>query len=479
MSEYEIVIGLEVHVHMKTDTKLFCRCRNEFGGEPNTHICPVCTGQPGSLPVANKKAIEQAIRASLALNCEVQEKSVFARKQYFYPDLPKNYQVSQYELPLGFRGSITVDGRAVPITRVHIEEDAGKLIHSEGDMSFVDYNMTGTPLLEIVSEPEIKSPSEAASYMRNMRQVLRYAGVSECDMEKGSMRCDANLSLRKKGETELGVKTEIKNMNSFKAVEKALEYEAMRQEKLLNKGETIIQETRLWDENTQVTRSMRTKEEAHDYRYFPEPDLPTLVVEKEWVEEIKKTLPELPHQRKERYMTKYELSEYDAGVITQDKETADYFEEALNSLKNKTPEEIKKLTNWITVELMAKVNAESIDFSDQPVSSKDMAELVNLITEGTVSGKMAKDIFNTMWSGQKPPKQIVEEKGLKQITSDDQIEAVCKKALEENPDIVEKFLEGKEGVIGALVGSIMKGTRGQANPKLVNQKLRELLSQKK
>ncbi|MFC2061845.1 Asp-tRNA(Asn)/Glu-tRNA(Gln) amidotransferase subunit GatB [Elusimicrobiota bacterium] len=479
-SKYEIVIGLEVHIHLKTETKLFCRCKNSFGGEPNTQICPVCTGQPGVLPVTNIKAIEQAVKASLALDCTVNERSVFARKQYFYPDLPKNYQVSQYELPLAEKGKLSLSDTTINITRAHMEEDAGKLIHDQGDYSMVDYNRTGTPLLEIVSEPEIDTPQRAAEYLKVIRQILKYCGVSDCDMEKGSMRCDANISLRETGETELGVKTEVKNMNSFKSVEKALEYEAKRQEKLLEEGEKIVQETRLWDENKNMTFSMRSKEEAHDYRYFPEPDLPALMVEKELIDQIKNTIPELPLARKERYIANpYGLSEYDANVLTQEKEVADYFEEAVKMLSAAEPEKIKKLTNWITGELLGKTNSENIQFSDQPIKPEYTAQLVEFIEDGTISGKMAKDVFKTMWETGKPPLDIIEEKGLKQITSGKEIEGICQKVIEDNTGLVEKYLSGKEGVIGALVGNVMKETRGQANPKLVNEILRKLLDKKR
>ncbi len=473
-NEYQIVIGLEVHVHLKTDTKLFCRCINSFGGEPNIRICPVCTGQPGVLPVLNKKAVEQAVTASLALNCKVKLESVFARKQYFYPDLPKNYQISQYELPLAEDGYIELDNRKINITRGHMEEDAGKLLH-EGDISQVDFNRTGMPLLEIVSEPEINSPREAAEYLRKIRQILRYCNVSDCDMEKGSMRCDANISLKKKDDDELGTKTEIKNMNSFKGVEKALLYEAKRQEELLDEDKRIIQETRLWDEDKNITISMRSKEEANDYRYFPEPDLPALVIEKEWVDEIKKTIPELPMKRYNRYISNYNLSEYDAGVLTGEKEVADYFEDTMAKFKVTHQKIIKKLANWITVELMGKINAEGIEFAAQPVKPSDIARLIELIEDGTISGKMAKEIFDIMWQTKKSPAEVIKEKGLKQITSDEKIHSLCQKVIDDNPEIVKKYLSGKEGVIGALVGNVMKETKGQANPQLVNEKLRELL----
>ncbi|MBN2407861.1 MAG: Asp-tRNA(Asn)/Glu-tRNA(Gln) amidotransferase subunit GatB [Elusimicrobia bacterium] len=475
---YETVIGLEVHVHLKTQTKMFCRCRNLFGAQPNTHVCPVCTGQPGVLPVANGKAIEQAARAGLALGCRINSESVFARKQYFYPDLPKNYQISQYERPIAEKGHIMLGDRKINITRAHLEEDAGKLIHAESDVSLVDYNRTGTPLLEIVSEPEIDSPQEAAEYLKELRQVLRYCGISDCDMEKGSMRCDANVSLRKKGSKELGVKTELKNMNSFKAVEKALEYEIKRQEKVLGEGGRITQETRLWNEDKGTTRSMRSKEEAHDYRYFPEPDLPRLVIEAEKIKSIRDSIPELPAARRRRYIVQTGLSEYDAGVLTQEKEISDYFDAACGMLGDKSSENIKKLANWITVELLGKLNAEGSGFREDVISPPHMAELVGYIGAGTISGKMGKDIFEIMYNKGVSPGEVIREKGLKQITDGDQISAVCREVIESSPDIVDKYMQGKDGVLGVLVGNVMKKTRGQANPAMVNAKLRELMGRR-
>ncbi|MGM0441445.1 MAG: Asp-tRNA(Asn)/Glu-tRNA(Gln) amidotransferase subunit GatB [Elusimicrobiota bacterium] len=480
-SNYNITIGLEVHVHLKTDTKVFCRCPNEFGAEPNTNICPVCTGQPGSLPVLNKRAVEQAILAALALNFKINYKSIFARKQYFYPDLPKNYQISQYEIPLAENGFLKVEGRKVNITRAHLEEDAGKLIHGERGKSMVDYNRTGTPLLEIVTEPEIKSPKEAGKYLRTLKEILMYCGVSDCDMEKGSLRCDANLSLKEKGDKsgELGVKTEVKNMNSFKAVEKALSWEAGRQAKLLDRGQTVNQETRLWDEDKEMTLSMRSKEEAHDYRYFPDPDLPPLVIQKELVEKIKKNIPELPEAKRNRYVNEYGLSEYDSKVLTREKEMADFFESAAEKLKVKNENTLKKLTNWLTVELTGRLNSENISIGENPVSPGLLAELIDLINDGTISGKMAKKIFKIMWEKQKAPSEIVKDKGMQQINSEDKIENLCRETIDNNPEIVKKYINGKEGVIGPLVGNIMQKTKGQANPQKVNQKLREMLEKKK
>ncbi|MFC2091336.1 Asp-tRNA(Asn)/Glu-tRNA(Gln) amidotransferase subunit GatB [Elusimicrobiota bacterium] len=504
-NKYQTVIGLEVHVHLKTVTKLFCRCRNEFGGVPNTHICPVCTGQPGSLPVINKQAVKQATKAALVLGCEIQRTSgtvkrridekgkyvfesgttgtfdsVFSRKQYFYPDLPKNYQISQYEKPLAVDGKVFLEEASILLTRVHMEEDAGKLIHTEGDISLVDYNRTGAPLIEVVTEPRIDSPRKASEYLKRLRQILRYCDISDCDMEKGSMRCDANISLKKSDDTQLGTKVEIKNMNSFKAVEKALEYEVLRIAKLLDEGEKIIQETRLWDESRSMTFSMRSKEEAHDYRYFPDPDLPSLIIEDALIDEIGTELPkELPLDRKHRYMeAPLCLSDYDAEVLTQDKVVADYFEEALKGLKVHSPGCAGKLSNWITVELFGMINSQGIEFSDQPVKPEYMAELIEFIEDGKISGKMAKDIIREIWDTGKSPFCIIEEKGLKQITSYDEIEKICQGVIDDNPGIVKKYLDGKEGVIGALVGGVMKKTQGQANPNRVNEKLKEILKGK-
>lgn len=465
---YLVTIGLEVHVHLDTETKLFCGCINTTGGEPNTRICPVCTGQPGTLPVMNIRAAEQAVRAAAILDCRINPRSVFARKQYFYPDMPKNYQISQYELPIAETGRLG----SVGITRVHLEEDAGKLIHS-GSVSLVDLNRASSPLIEIVSEPDIKTPSEAAEYLKSLRQLLRYAGVSDCDMEKGSMRCDANISLREREEDPLGVKVEIKNMNSFRSVERALEFEILRQKEILSSGGSVEQETRLWDDNLNLTRGMRSKEEANDYRYFPDPDLPPLIIEESFISGALKDLPELPRARKKRFMEEYSLSEYDALILTQEKETADYFETALKSSGIK---DAKLLSGWVTVELAGKINASQESFSGIPVKAEHLGELVSEIENGRISGKMAKDIFPDMFGTGRSAKDIIEEKGLKQINSEDAILELCRNAVSDNPALVEKFLSGKEGVIGALVGQVMKESRGQANPKLVNETLRRIIS---
>ncbi len=483
-SNYEIVIGLEVHVHLKTETKLFCRCKNEFGADPNTQICPVCTGQPGVLPAINKKAVEQAVRAAVALGCRINAKSVFARKQYFYPDLPKNYQISQYELPIASDGSLDVGGREILLTRAHMEEDAGKLIHTDENISLVDYNRTGTPLLEIVSEPEIDSPTLASDYLKSMRMLLRWYDISDCDMEKGSMRCDANISLRNPGEG-LGVKVEIKNLNSFKAVEKALEYEYDRQTKKLDDSEIIVQETRLWDDDRGMTLSMRSKEEANDYRYFPEPDLPVLVVGKEFKKKIFESMPKSPAEKQTELAEKYDIDESRLDpIFTAGRDVVDYFEKAADSLNKVEGKphtysgKVCQVINWITGDLFGRINSEGIEFCVQPVKPEYLAGLIDLIEDGTVSGKMAKDVFRIMWDTGKEASEIIKEKGMKQISSDDEIEKICMGVITNSPDIVKKYQEGKEGVLGALVGSVMKETKGQANPQLVNEKLRDLLSKK-
>lgn len=469
---YEIVIGLEVHVHLKTKSKLFCGCSTEFGSVPNSNICPVCTGQPGTLPVLNKKAVEFAVLTGLATNCKIAKHSIFARKNYFYPDLPKNYQISQYELPLCEKGflEIEIDGipKKIGITRIHLEEDAGKLLHAIGvqelDYSLVDYNRTGIPLLEIVSEPEISSPDEAYQYLTNLKAILRYIGISDCDMEKGSLRCDANISLRIVGEKKLGVKVELKNMNSFKAIRDALNYEIERQKEALNLNEKIVQDTRLWDEKSGATVSMRSKEQAHDYRYFPEPDLAPIEIDEKFLNVIRKNLVELPKDRKKRFVEKFGFSDYDAAVLTSEKSLADYFESVVNIVN-----EPKLISNWITTELLGKLNAENKDIISSPVSSKNLAGMLKLISDGTISGKIAKTVFEQMYKTGKSASEIVKEQGLVQISDEKEIEKLVEEAIAENQKAVAEFKAGKQQALGALVGSVMKKSRGQANPKLVNE----------
>jgi len=472
---YETVIGLEVHVQLKSRTKIFCGCRAGSGGDPNTRVCQICLGFPGVLPVLNRKVLELAVRAGLALNCEVAEFSKFDRKNYFYPDLPKAYQISQFDLPLNGPGYLDVkleDGnKRIGITRAHLEEDAGKLVHFENDgFSGVDYNRTGVPLLEIVSDPDLRTPREASGYLKSIRSILRYIDVSDCDMEKGSFRCDANISLRPVGSKELGVKVEIKNMNSFKGVERALAYEVERQREALDSGTAIIQETRLYNADSQKTFSMRSKEEAHDYRYFPDPDLTPIVLKKKWIEEIRNSLPELPGPRSDRFQVQYGLPEYDAGVLTSEKDLADYFEAAAAL----TPD-YKILSNWIMVELLGKLNEADLEIEDSPISPIQIAGLLSLVAKGTISGKIGKQVFAEMFNTGQAPEVIVEEKGLLQISDAGELDLIVEEVISNNPGPVNDYRGGKKQALGFLVGQIMKATRGTANPGLVNQLLRDKL----
>jgi aspartyl-tRNA(Asn)/glutamyl-tRNA(Gln) amidotransferase subunit B len=474
MGDFEPVIGLEVHVQMSTRTKCFCSCKVEFGAEPNTNVCPVCLALPGSLPVLNKKALEYAVKASLALNCKVHELSVFARKNYFYPDLPKGYQISQYDKPLATDGyiDIKVNGKVerIRIHRLHMEEDAGKTIHS-GKYSYVDLNRAGTPLMEIVSEPDIRSAVGARLYLEKLRNIMRYIGVSDADMEKGQLRCDVNISLRPKGEEKFGTKVEIKNINSFRFVQKAIEYEIERQTKLLKKGEKIVQETRLFDEKTGKTFTMRTKEEAHDYRYFPDPDLIPVRITTAYIEEIKSSLPELPDQKEKRYVKQLNLTEYDAEVLVADKDRALFFEKAIDTY----PKNPKAVANWIINELLGKLNEEGIEITDSPVKPEHIAQIVELIDSGAISSKIAKEVFEEVFETGKEPKQIVEEKGLKQVSDEGEIRKIVEEVLAKHPAEVEKYRSGNTKLMGFFVGQVMKATKGKANPKIVNKILSQLL----
>lgn len=475
MGDFEPVIGLEVHVQMSTDTKCFCSCKVEFGAEPNTNVCPVCLALPGSLPVLNKKALEYAIKASLALNCKVHELSVFARKNYFYPDLPKGYQISQYDKPLATDGyiDIKVDGKLerIRIHRLHMEEDAGKTIY-QGEYSYVDLNRAGTPLMEIVSEPDIRSAVGARLYLEKLRNIMRYIGVSDADMEKGQLRCDVNISLRPKGEEKFGTKVEIKNINSFRFVQKAIEYEIERQAKILKKGGQIVQETRLFDEKTGKTFTMRTKEEAHDYRYFPDPDLIPVRITAQYVQSIKENLPELPDEKEKRYVEQLGLTEYDAEVLVADRERALFFEKAVDVY----PKNPKSVANWIINELLGKLNEEGIDISSSPVKPEHIAQIVQLIDEGAISSKIAKEVFEESFKTGKEPKVIVEEKGLKQVSDEGQIRQIVEEVLSSHPAEVEKYRAGNTKLMGFFVGQVMKATKGKANPKVVNKILSELLN---
>jgi aspartyl-tRNA(Asn)/glutamyl-tRNA(Gln) amidotransferase subunit B len=474
--EYEAVIGLEVHAQLLTESKIFCGCSTQFGNEPNTQVCPVCLGMPGVLPVLNQKAVEYTIKTGLAMNCRIAPYSRFARKNYFYPDLPKGYQISQYELPLCEDGylEIVIDGekRKIRIKRIHLEEDAGKNIHDPSGYSFVDFNRTGVPLMEIVSEPDIKSPKEAALYMKKLRTILRYLGVCDGNMEQGSLRCDANVSVKPVGSEEFGVKTEIKNINSFRFVERALEYEIKRQIRVLSEGGKIIQETRLWDSQAGITQSMRSKEEAHDYRYFPEPDLVPVVVSEEWINEIKKTMPELPDQKIERFIKDYALPEYDADILTAEKELAEWFEEAVK--ESRKPKEV---SNWIMVELLRLLNEEGKEIRDCNVKPSQLAELIELVSKGTINRNTAKDVFEEMYKTGKNASEIVKEKGLVQISDENVIIEAIREVIAKNTKEVERYRAGEEKLIGFFVGQVMKLTKGKANPKIVNELVVKLLKE--
>ncbi len=476
--EYEPVIGLEVHAQLLTQSKIFCSCSTTFGEEPNTQTCPVCTGQPGSLPVLNRKAVEFAIKLGLATRCRIAPYSVFARKNYFYPDLPKGYQISMYEYPLAEDGfvEIMIQGvkKRVGIIRIHMEEDAGKLKHGETPetirFSYVDFNRTGVPLVEIVSKPDIRSPQEAGEYLRRLRAILQYLEVCTGDMEKGTFRCDANVSVRPKGQIQFGTRTELKNMNSFRHVEKALEYEIKRQIKILEDGEEVVQETRLWDASQNITISMRGKEEAHDYRYFPDPDLVPLRVEREWIEEIRRSLPELPDQKKERFIQEYRIPEYDAEILTTTKALANYFEACVRLFPDP-----KTVSNWMMGDLLRELKKDDRDVDQCPVTPQHLAGMLSMVKDGTISGKIAKDVFEEMYRTGEMPDRIVQERGWIQIHDTGAIEGAIEAVLQANPKLVQDYQQGKEKVFGFLVGEVMKQTKGKANPKLVNELLKKIL----
>ena len=477
-TKYETVIGLEVHVQLSTKSKIFCGCSTEFGKAPNKNTCPVCLGLPGSLPVLNKKAVDYAILAGMALNCDIAEYSKFDRKNYFYPDLAKAYQISQFDLPVAENGNIEIETDNgifnIGVTRVHLEEDAGKLVH-EGSIdkskaSLVDYNRSGVPLIEIVSEPDIRTPAQAKAYLKELKLILEYLDISDCNMEEGSLRCDANVSLRPQGQKEFGTKAELKNMNSFSAVEKGLEYEVKRQKKLLDEGHEVLQETRTWDENLNKTISMRGKEEAHDYRYFPDPDLLPLEIKQSWKKEIKEKLPELPREKYKRFISEFSLPAYDASIITGSKEMAEFFETVL-----KNYDDPKNLSNWLMGEFLKLLNENNEGPYDTGVSPENLSKMLKMIDEDVISGKIAKKVFEKMYESGKDPETIVDEEGLKQISDEDKLEGLVDQIIKDNPDAVEDIKNGKDRAIGFLVGQIMKETRGKANPGLVNKMLREKL----
>jgi aspartyl-tRNA(Asn)/glutamyl-tRNA(Gln) amidotransferase subunit B len=478
-SKYEVVIGLEVHVQLTTKTKIFCGCSTAFGAAPNSHTCPVCLGLPGALPVLNGKVAEFAIRTGLATHCAIAPRSIFARKNYFYPDLPKGYQISQYELPICEHGHLKIETeeggpKTIGITRIHMEEDAGKLIHGEtaetAGSSFVDLNRACTPLLEIVSEPDMRSSDEAIAYLKKLHQIVVYLGVCDGNLEQGSFRCDANVSIRPWGQKEFGTRAELKNINSFRFIKQAIDYEVERQAEILEDGGRVIQETRLFDSAAGTTRSMRGKEEAHDYRYFPDPDLVPLVVSVEWIEEVRKTLPELPEAKIERFVREYGIPRYDAEVLCADRAMADYYDACVALHGNG-----KTCANWVMGEVQRRLNDEGIAITDAPVTPALLAGMLRRIDDDTISGKIAKTVFDEMWQSGRDADTVIEEKGLKQVTDTGAIEAIIDGVVAANPGQVEEYRGGKDKVFGFFVGQVMKASKGKANPAAVNELLKKKL----
>jgi len=473
---YEIIIGLEVHLQLNTKTKAFCGCSTEFGKEPNTQVCPICLGFPGTLPVYNQAALDHAIKLALALNCKIQEYTKFDRKNYFYPDLPKNYQISQYDLPLSSGGFLEINSagklKRIGITRVHMEEDAGKLIH-EDDVSLVDFNRTGVPLLEIVSDPDINSPLEAQEYLNTLKSLIQYLDVSDCDMEKGSLRCDANISLRKPGAKEFGTKIELKNMNSFKGVKDALNYEVQRQSELLDNGETLVQETRLWDVKDSKTVTMRTKEGAQDYRYFPEPDLAAFIIDKDKINDIRKSIPELPQAKSMRFVKDYGLSEYDASLLVVSKKDADFAEQCIKAYSSKDK---KPIVNWLIGPLVSEANNRSKSLSELNISVDNLIELVGYLVRDEISNLTAKAVLTEILDTKKTANQIIKEKNLIQISNSDELKSIIDEVIKNNPKSVADFKAGKGNAVMFLVGQAMKRSSGKANPKAVQELLKERLA---
>jgi len=474
--EFEPVIGLEIHAQLLTDSKIFCGCSTRFGAPPNTHTCPVCLGMPGVLPVLNRKVVEYTIKMALATNCRINRENGFARKNYFYPDLPKGYQISQYAHPLAEEGWVDVETqeekKRIGIIRIHMEEDAGKLIHDEHfPSSYVDLNRTGVPLMEIVSAPDIRSAEEAAAYLRRLHEILVYLEICDGNMEEGSFRCDANVSLRPRGREEFGIRTELKNMNSFRNVQRALEYEIKRQQYVLEAGGEVVQETRLWDDAQGVTLPMRSKEEAHDYRYFPDPDLVTIAVSETWVEEIRRGMPELPLEKRERFRREYGIPVYDAGSLTASRALADYYEEVARLCG--LP---KIASNWVMGDILRFLNEDKRDIKDCPIPASSLAEMIRLIEEGVISGKMAKEISEEMYRTGKTPQVIIEEKGLLQISDAGALIPLIEKVMADNPSQLGQYRGGKDKLFGFFVGQVMKATQGKANPQLINDLLRKMLA---
>src|SRR3989338_7228077 len=474
--KYETVIGLEVHLQLKTETKIFCGCANVFGQEPNAQVCPVCLGLPGTLPVLNKKALAYAMKAALALNCQINSFIKFDRKNYYYPDLPKGYQISQYDNPIASHGYLEIpaeDGRVKRITikRAHLEEDAGKLIHDEGtNSSLVDYNRTGTPLMEIVTEPDLRSSQEAYDYLQNLKLTLQYLNVSDCDMEKGSLRCDANISIRETGDPCLGTKTELKNMNSFKAVKAALEFEERRQQKALESGERIVQETRLWDEGRGATVSMRSKEEAHDYRYFPEPDLVPFVVDEGVIDTIRRSIPELPQQKYKLFRSEYKLSDYDANIMVQDADVANFFEACARLYPQP-----KKICNWIQGPLLQELNARKAHVRDLRMTPEYLTTIIRKTDENVLGSLAAKEAFQHVMETGKSADEVIEQKGLAQVSDSGILESVVEEVIRDNEKVAGQIREGKESAVGFLVGQAMRKTQGKANPKILGELIRRRL----
>ncbi|OSM01869.1 Asp-tRNA(Asn)/Glu-tRNA(Gln) amidotransferase subunit GatB [Magnetofaba australis] len=479
--DYELVIGLEVHAQMRTNSKLFCGCSTAFGAEPNTQICPVCSAQPGALPVINGAAVDMAIKTGLAIDGTINKMSEFSRKNYFYPDLPAGYQISQFEYPIVEHGHLMIEDKEVPekrigVTRIHMEVDAGKNLH-EGIVgaSHVDLNRTGVPLMEIVSEPDMRSAAEAGAYLKKLRALVRYLEVCDGNMEEGSFRCDANVSVRKHGVKEFGTRCELKNLNSIRNVMRAIEFEAERQIDLIEEGGKVIQETRLWDANKSETRSMRGKEEAHDYRYFPEPDLPRLTFGDERIDRVRSTLPELPDAKRARFEAEFNLSHYDAAVLTASRELGDYYETVVAAVAKAGKPEPKIAANWVTTELLGVINKEGREITDSPVSAENLGLLVARIVDNTISGKIAKEVFAAMYESGDSPDAIIEAKGLKQVTDEGAIEAEVDKVLAASAQQVEQYKNGQNKLFGFFVGQVMKATRGKANPGVVNKLLKAKL----
>jgi aspartyl-tRNA(Asn)/glutamyl-tRNA(Gln) amidotransferase subunit B len=479
---YEAVIGLECHAQLLTRSKLFCSCSTKFGEAPNVNTCPVCLGLPGALPVLNRMAVAMAVRAGLGLNCTINPESQWARKNYFYPDLPKGYQISQYDRPLAQHGfiEISVDQttKKIGVQRIHMEEDAGKSLHEgfadSGRNTYLDFNRSGVPLIEIVTDPDIRSSAEAHDYLTRLKEILEYLDVNDGNMEEGSLRCDANVSVRKKGETKFGTRTELKNINSFRFVQKAIDFEVQRQIDVIENGGRIVQETRLWNSDEERTVSMRSKEEAHDYRYFPDPDLPLLSLDREWIKHVERSMPELPEARRRRFVAEYALPEYDAGVLTGTRALAEFFEETA-----KLSGQPKSAANWIMGDLLRFYKDKNIDLKDlsgSPVKPRMLAEMISLVEKGTISGKIAKTVMEEMCATGKAPQAIIEEKGLVQISDTDAIDKIVSKVIDENPKPVEQYRQGKTGNFGFFVGQVMKATGGRANPQTVNELLKKRLA---